>query len=41
MIEGMPWEDAQRAWELSQASLRYADAVFVAAGSTSSLRWRG
>lgn len=30
-IEGTPWDDVRRAWELSRASLRYADAVYVAA----------
>ncbi|WP_129665743.1 type II toxin-antitoxin system VapC family toxin [Phytoactinopolyspora endophytica] len=29
-IEGTPWADVHRAWALSQASLRYADAVYVA-----------
>ena len=30
-IEATPWADVHRAWTLSQASLRYADAVYVAA----------
>ena len=30
-IEGTPWADVHRAWELSEHSLRYADAVYVAA----------
>jgi predicted nucleic acid-binding protein len=30
-VEGTPWDDVRRAWELSRASLRYADAVYVAA----------
>lgn len=30
-IEGTPWGDVRRGWELAQASLRYADAVYVAA----------
>lgn len=29
-IEGTPWADVLRAWELAQASLRYPDAVYVA-----------
>lgn len=29
-IEGTPWADVHRAWELSEQSLRYADAVYVA-----------
>lgn len=29
-IEGAPWADVRRAWELSQGSLRYTDGVFVA-----------
>jgi predicted nucleic acid-binding protein len=29
-IEGTPWTDVHRAWELSEQSLRYADAVYVA-----------
>jgi predicted nucleic acid-binding protein len=30
-IEGTPWSDVHRAWRLAKASLRYADAVYVAA----------
>ncbi|HMA46436.1 MAG TPA: PIN domain-containing protein [Frankiaceae bacterium] len=30
-IEATPWADVHRAWALSRASLRYADAVYVAA----------
>ncbi len=30
-MEATPWTDVRRAWELSQASLRYADAIYVAA----------
>jgi predicted nucleic acid-binding protein len=30
-IEATPWSDVHRAWELAQASMRYADAVYVAA----------
>lgn len=30
-IEGTPWVDVHRAWILAQASLRYADAIYVAA----------
>ena len=30
-IEGTPWSDVHRAWELSERSLRYADAIYVAA----------
>jgi predicted nucleic acid-binding protein len=30
-IEGTPWADVLRAWALAQASLRYADAIYVAA----------
>lgn len=30
-IEGTPWADVHRAWLLAQASLRYADAIYVAA----------
>lgn len=29
-IDATPWDDVRRAWELSRASLRYADAVYVA-----------
>lgn len=29
-IEGTPWSDIRRAWELAQTSLFYADAVYVA-----------
>lgn len=31
MIEGTPWADVHRAWELAEQSLLYADAVYVAA----------
>jgi len=30
-IEGTPWTDVHRAWALSERSLRYADAIYVAA----------
>lgn len=30
-IEATPWPDVHRAWVLAQASLRYADAIYVAA----------
>lgn len=30
-IEATPWTDVHRAWILAQASLRYADAIYVAA----------
>ena len=30
-IEAIPWSDVRRAWELAQGSLRYADAIYVAA----------
>ncbi len=30
-IEATPWVDVQRAWTLAQGSLRYADAIYVAA----------
>jgi hypothetical protein len=30
-IEATPWADVHRAWTLSQASLRYSDAIYVAA----------
>ncbi len=30
-IEATPWTDVHRAWMLAQASLRYADAIYVAA----------
>lgn len=30
-IEGTPWVDVHRAWTLAQASLRYPDAIYVAA----------
>lgn len=30
-ITATPWEDVRRAWQLSEASLRYADALYVAA----------
>lgn len=31
LIEATPWVDVHRAWALARASLRYADAVYVAA----------
>lgn len=31
MIEAIPWSDVHRAWRLAQGSLRYADAIYVAA----------
>lgn len=31
VIEATPWSDVRRAWALAQGSLRYADAVYVAA----------
>jgi predicted nucleic acid-binding protein len=30
-IEAIPWADVHRAWALAQESLRYADAIYVAA----------
>lgn len=30
VIEATPWGDVHRAWALAQASLRYADALYVA-----------
>lgn len=30
-IEATPWSDVHRAWALAQGSLRYADAIYVAA----------
>ncbi len=30
-IEGTSWRDVNRAWALAQGSLRYADAIYVAA----------
>lgn len=30
-LEATPWRDVHRAWVLAQASLRYADAIYVAA----------
>lgn len=30
-IEATPWSDVHRAWALAKGSLRYADAVYVAA----------
>ncbi|MQA25533.1 MAG: PIN domain-containing protein [Micromonosporaceae bacterium] len=30
-IEAIPWADVRRAWTLAQASLRYPDAIYVAA----------
>lgn len=29
-IEGTPWDDVRRAWELSQGSIRYTHGVFIA-----------
>lgn len=31
VVEATPWSDIRRAWQLSQGSLRFADAVYVAA----------
>lgn len=31
VIEATPWRDVHRAWTLAQGSLRYADALYVAA----------
>lgn len=31
IIEATPWSDVHRAWALAQGSLRYADAIYVAA----------
>ena len=31
VIEGTPWPDVGRAWTLAHGSLRYADAIYVAA----------
>jgi predicted nucleic acid-binding protein len=31
LIEASPWNDVRRAWTLSHGSLRYADALYVAA----------
>lgn len=31
VLEATPWADVHRAWSLAQSSLRYADAVYVAA----------
>lgn len=31
VIEATPWVDVHRAWTLSRGSLRYADAIYVAA----------
>ena len=31
VIEATPWPDVQRAWALAQGSVRYADAINVAA----------
>lgn len=31
LIEGTPWVDVGRAWELAHGSLRFADAIYVAA----------
>ena len=30
-LEATPWPDIHRAWTLAQASLRYADAIYIAA----------
>jgi len=30
-LESTPWADVHRAWVLSQTSLRYADAIYIAA----------
>lgn len=30
-IDATPWADVHRAWQLAQGSIRYADAVYVAA----------
>ena len=31
VIEATPWVDIHRAWQLAQGSLRYADAIYLAA----------
>jgi predicted nucleic acid-binding protein len=31
LIEATPWTDVHRAWTLAHGSLRYADAIYVAA----------
>lgn len=31
VIEATPWADVHRAWDLAQGSVRYADAIYVAA----------
>ncbi|MFN2494431.1 MAG: PIN domain-containing protein [Pseudonocardiaceae bacterium] len=31
LIEATPWADVHRAWELARGSLRYADAIYIAA----------
>lgn len=31
IIEATPWKDIQRAWALAKGSLRYTDAIYVAA----------
>lgn len=31
VIEAIPWTDVHRAWALAEGSLRYADAIYVAA----------
>ena len=31
VIEGTPWSGGARAWTLAEGSLRYADAIYVAA----------
>lgn len=35
-IEATPWADVHRAWALARASLRYADAIYVAAAERNS-----
>lgn len=32
-IEATPWSDVRRAWDLARGSLRYADAIYVAAAN--------
>lgn len=34
-IDPIPWLDMRRAWELSQQSVRYADAIYIAAAERS------
>ena len=31
LLEATPWSDVHRAWALAQGSMRYADAIYVAA----------